>query len=555
MAKKLLRIIHYQIVATGFLLLVTAIFSYISFGLETKAQPLGVCPTGMIFMSEPTEGEILTGIRALKTVNNFGTSNPTTSVQYRANNNFIGNGAPESGNNIWRFNWNTETFTPGSYQLSAVVSLTYPLTMLGGSNQCATNPLNVMISNNNTSGSGGEGNLIVEVIPSEWAGPTNVVFGFDALAYIQTTTGSAFDVTSSTSFTWTTNIGTVNSQGKHADFFSGPQTGVGELRATATYGAKTSSFTVDISVTNQTSSNYPSSGTNDTSSGDDNSESNDSTTLTPKLIEQLNLSESYFVDLSSGTEGDSRLATCFESKLDQNSYNGLVDGNRLSGDDFSKVRSCFAERRFILPVNIIPVEPKRVSQLSERTDKAVIYPLRNIKSVSTGKDLLEIKGTADPDADVLIYIFSEPLVMTAKSDSSGQWTYVLEDPLEPGDHEIYAVVQNGDEYIRSSAIAFAIAAGESSGANPNGYNLSLQNSPDSSFSTIYIVAGAAVVLAASVILSRFVWFRKKPVAVTGGPDNLSQPFSPVVSQTYSTTTDPQPPSAADATDPSDENPL
>ena len=72
-----------------------------------------------------------------------------------------------------------------------------------------------------------------------------------------------------------------------------------------------------------------------------------------------------------------------------------------------------------------------------------------------------VTGKAKPFQTVLVYIFSEPLVMTTTADADGNWSYELENPLEPGQHEVYAVVDEGDgQYKKSDPWGFIIGRAE-----------------------------------------------------------------------------------------------
>ena len=65
-------------------------------------------------------------------------------------------------------------------------------------------------------------------------------------------------------------------------------------------------------------------------------------------------------------------------------------------------------------------------------------------------------GRALPNSFVTLYIFSTPIVVTVKTDSSGRWSYKLDKELPDGKHELYvAMVDNSGSIVaKSPAIPF-----------------------------------------------------------------------------------------------------
>src|SRR3989344_2780218 len=62
------------------------------------------------------------------------------------------------------------------------------------------------------------------------------------------------------------------------------------------------------------------------------------------------------------------------------------------------------------------------------------------------------KGQALPNSFITLYIYSTPIVVTVKTDSKGEWQYVLDKELENGDHTIYtATVNNSGNIIAKSS--------------------------------------------------------------------------------------------------------
>jgi len=83
-------------------------------------------------------------------------------------------------------------------------------------------------------------------------------------------------------------------------------------------------------------------------------------------------------------------------------------------------------------------------QRSEREDMR--YVVRSVERVMSrtedGEDRVAtvISGTGTPNSYLTLYIYSDPIVVSVKTDSDGNWKYELDRDLEDGDHEVYVAV-------------------------------------------------------------------------------------------------------------------
>jgi len=79
-------------------------------------------------------------------------------------------------------------------------------------------------------------------------------------------------------------------------------------------------------------------------------------------------------------------------------------------------------------------------------------PTYQVKEVAlTEKKEVVLKGQALPNSYITIYIYSTPIIVTVKTDSKGEWQYVLDKELENGDHTVYtATVNNSGNIIAKS---------------------------------------------------------------------------------------------------------
>lgn len=467
---------------------------------SVNSESLPVCPSSQAVIVNPPHNQVMQGVVPLEMFHN-GPEAELSNVKFRLDGSGLGDAQRETASTgLWFLEWDTTTVNNGPYELRARLDYSS-----GTLDDCLTQP--VMIAVDNPTGTGSD--LGVEIHPPEWVGPTNVNFGFHAEAWLEDNSGSTVSVTDNASFTWSTTKGTIVNQGQWADYFSGPNSGTGTVEVIASYGAQTATDTAEVEVLSSTSGDngdytYPD--IDGDPPEDDELEDDD---------DDYPLSNTQ----TTGEQGDVALARCIQTRLGEEEYKQLLDSReRLNREQFNEAWSCFAQRQFVIPANLAPVKPDDVKQLKKHR-RARIAEFKNVE-IDGNKQALQLSGEAEPDSNLLIYVFSEPLVLTTQSDSDGRWTYTLEDPLEPGDHEAYVLVEADDGYQRSDGFAFAIAQADATADNPNGYGLTLVGSDDSTNQSVYLAGVGAIVLLASVFLTRYVWFKKKePPQPEQGPED------------------------------------
>ncbi len=103
--------------------------------------------------------------------------------------------------------------------------------------------------------------------------------------------------------------------------------------------------------------------------------------------------------------------------------------------------------------------PKEAGQVAAET-----YKVEEIK-YDPAAQKLTISGKALPNSYVTLYIYSDPIVLTIKTDTNGNWSYVLDKP-EEGEHEVYVAVNDnkGKVIAKSAALPFVQTA-EAANAN------------------------------------------------------------------------------------------
>ncbi len=139
--------------------------------------------------------------------------------------------------------------------------------------------------------------------------------------------------------------------------------------------------------------------------------------------------------------------------------------------------------RVLLGFDVTSTSTERVAVESPRTTGEIVPGLFRVNSIVVEKILREVvqeetsdaktqepqfeevqtvvfSGSALPNSFITLYIFSNPVIVTVKTDANGDWTYTLDKELENGDHEIYvASVSNAGKIIaKSNLIPFVKTA-------------------------------------------------------------------------------------------------
>lgn len=89
--------------------------------------------------------------------------------------------------------------------------------------------------------------------------------------------------------------------------------------------------------------------------------------------------------------------------------------------------------------------------------KSNIYKVTNIEMVEIegGKKGLKLTGKGPVLSYITVYIYSgDPIVVTVKTDSNGDWTYTVDRELEDGNHEVYVAVTNNTGAIKAKSEPF-----------------------------------------------------------------------------------------------------
>jgi len=124
------------------------------------------------------------------------------------------------------------------------------------------------------------------------------------------------------------------------------------------------------------------------------------------------------------------------------------------------------------------------------TVKEAIYQVTKVEMVEVKKGekkQIKITGKGPANSYVTVYVYSgQPVIVTVKTDSNGDWTYTVDKKLEDGNHQVYVAVTNNSGAIKAKSAplpfvktAQAVMVSKATGNNPvqvaattkNGMNL------------------------------------------------------------------------------------
>jgi hypothetical protein len=115
-------------------------------------------------------------------------------------------------------------------------------------------------------------------------------------------------------------------------------------------------------------------------------------------------------------------------------------------------------------INPLSDSSDKVLPQDPRNDKdayvSSTYKVNKVQLIREDRERLVFEGNALPNSYVTLFIYSTPVIATVRTDSSGTWSYELEQELENGEHQMYVatVDSSGKLLARSNPILFTKSA-------------------------------------------------------------------------------------------------
>ena len=501
------------------LLLVVAVVGVFTFGIlqkEPTSAQTAPAPCTTPYSILPTAGPavVFTGTTIVSLSSSTTPVSPIQGVQFMitsttntANVQTLGRGVVGTSSNFWSMSWVTPVTPNGTYFIGALVKDTAGVI-------CRVQST-TSIAINNPTATQINAQPLAPINPTI---PTNTNIDFSIPQPIPALPTS--DITQWATFDWSTTIGSVtpSPSGNIARLASGPAAGTGQVKVLIKYGGITITQTTNVQVVSPpTSTTTPTTNTTTTTSTGTPTTSGGSTTQTPTLTTTNSPTTSSPPQPTLTTQllsADTSVKQCLQNNIGAERLTALeTEKVRPTPQEFDSYRKCFAKTSFVVASTLAPVAPTDVKNLKDVKNIEISNAFNEQSKVngdSTTK--LVFKGKGDPNKTVLLYVFSEPLVLATTTNDSGEWSYTLEDPLAPGNHEAYALVSKGDNtYQRSTPFGFLIGKAEASASNPQGYSLALQIQPTATTNNrttnMFIAAIIFVVVFSVSLLSLFVGIR------------------------------------------------
>lgn len=158
----------------------------------------------------------------------------------------------------------------------------------------------------------------------------------------------------------------------------------------------------------------------------------------------------------------SEIDACLRESVGLERYEAIKSGmSEPTEEERVKGEQCF-DKLNGTQVNFLPAPPEQVPYLTSVPGLVEVSAIgEKIVEVSPGvfDRILIISGSGPPNSLVDIYVFSEPIVVTTKTDANGDWVYEMNQPLEGETHVAYATARAGTgQIVRSSVFNFQVVA-------------------------------------------------------------------------------------------------
>jgi hypothetical protein len=488
------------------------------FGVQAPVAEATCSAGSSVMISQPPSGITLSGIANLHAYSSPTTANGLTFMVHSTNTTGgtawqpIGE-ATQNGTD-WFYAWDSRNLANGGYMLEAVAHYSGVSTL-----DCASPLTQINVNNQPTQ----PPTLTAAIDPAGWQGYTGQSMTFSAAALYTDQYGRQSHVSPPTT-TWGASIGLLSApNGPSTVFSAGTAAGSGTLGVQISYSGLVAHAMVPVKIL--AGSATAGTGTTPSSSqpttGASGSNSNVSTSTALANMPTIFRPQS---PTNSAPVVPVQTLDCVQTRIGSTRFDAISNGQstpslaeRLKADD------CFSGAQPI-PAVLAPVAPSRLQDVDTTKDLVKVTALKNqIITNSQGKKVtgLLISGTGTPSSDIFVYVFSDPLVLRAQTDKTGKWSYVLETPLKPGKHEVYAVAaKDASTFVRTDPVPVSIAA-----AAPGSSDGSLVIESRLSASQVGFALLAAGMILASIILLMVILRRRRRRETAAAPP-LVQPTPP-----------------------------
>lgn len=157
------------------------------------------------------------------------------------------------------------------------------------------------------------------------------------------------------------------------------------------------------------------------------------------------------------------IKNCLAENIGEERIVAINKGQQPTGEEMKKADSCFAKLNSI-QTQFLPPPPEQVAFIKTDTNSVQLAEIKQDTQTEDNQTYggkIKFSGKGLPDSTVTIYIFSDPIVVTTKTDANGDWIYEMNKPLTGEKHTAYATVKNSSgNLVRSEVFDFTVIAAE-----------------------------------------------------------------------------------------------
>lgn len=175
-----------------------------------------------------------------------------------------------------------------------------------------------------------------------------------------------------------------------------------------------------------------------------------------------------FKDSEADTDGDGisdkeEIRLGLSPKSADTDKDGFLDGDEIK-NGFDPLKFSGGDKSdkivFESPKEVAASAGNETAGKKENDNRFRVDTIQLVETGSDGKKATRFSGKALPNMFITLYIYSDPIIVTVKTDADGNWTYDLDKELPDGDHEIYVAVTDnvGKISAQSEALPFVKTA-------------------------------------------------------------------------------------------------
>lgn len=205
-------------------------------------------------------------------------------------------------------------------------------------------------------------------------------------------------------------------------------------------------------------------------------------------------------------QAPSSVEQCLIEKLGDDRYHAIVNERKdPSETEKLAVETCFnqievSQRLFLPPL------PELIPFIE--ADPAVVQINKIRVNEREYQSTIVLSGRSLPDTIVDIYIFSDPIVVTTKTDQNGDWHYELSYHIADGDHEIYSVVHHPEKgLVKSEVSLINVATAQTLDAAGNPAELLVVQQAKQQPIRNYLTIAVGIALMSSLLILGFYYYR------------------------------------------------